>query len=246
MFIYVITNAVNGKMYVGQTIGTAARRWRDHRWNAKNCVESHPFARAIRKYGPDQFSVAFAPLPEGSTQETLDLVEQRMIRHFGTMVPCGYNIKVGGSGGPHHEETRRKIGAKALGRKHSEETKALLSSMMKGRKGYPRTPEANAKFVASRRAGAGWNPSEDVKAKISATLTGRKASDEFKLKQRESHLGKKYKPYSAETSAKLSALRKGRPGRQHTVESKAKISEARMATVMRQRLAPVAIDHLNK
>jgi len=32
--IYKITNLVNGKVYVGKTIGAATKRWREHRGKA--------------------------------------------------------------------------------------------------------------------------------------------------------------------------------------------------------------------
>ena len=57
MFIYKVTNKNNGKMYIGQTNGTVSRRWHRHCSDAlSNTLDTH-FARAIRKYGKDAFTV---------------------------------------------------------------------------------------------------------------------------------------------------------------------------------------------
>lgn len=52
--IYKITNQVNGKIYIGQSIDIS-RRWRQHR-NA-SCYDSDiPLYKAIKKYGIDNFT----------------------------------------------------------------------------------------------------------------------------------------------------------------------------------------------
>ena len=57
-FIYLITNNVNGKRYVGQTRNDIATRWRGHKSNAKN-PNGQKFAihLAIDKYGIENFSI---------------------------------------------------------------------------------------------------------------------------------------------------------------------------------------------
>jgi hypothetical protein len=47
--IYLITNTVNGKVYVGKTIGELRRRWSQHIKVAKKGSPTH-FSNAIRKY----------------------------------------------------------------------------------------------------------------------------------------------------------------------------------------------------
>ena len=53
-YIYKITNKVNGKVYIGQTITTVQRRWNQHKRNARYSKDKpqydHHFARAIIKY----------------------------------------------------------------------------------------------------------------------------------------------------------------------------------------------------
>ena len=58
-FIYIITNTVNNKVYIGQTIRTIEDRWREHCRN--KCHEGELnmlIKKAIRKYGKDKFSIS--------------------------------------------------------------------------------------------------------------------------------------------------------------------------------------------
>ena len=56
--IYKITNQINGKCYIGQSVNIA-KRWAEHRCKATSKgsegFESH-FYRSIRKYGLENFS----------------------------------------------------------------------------------------------------------------------------------------------------------------------------------------------
>jgi group I intron endonuclease len=56
MLIYKITNRVNGKVYIGKTNTTIAKRWRKHLNEAKWHDLRHLYA-AINKYGKENFSV---------------------------------------------------------------------------------------------------------------------------------------------------------------------------------------------
>ena len=39
--IYKITNQINGKIYIGQTIGTLSKRWREHCFEASNGTKTY-------------------------------------------------------------------------------------------------------------------------------------------------------------------------------------------------------------
>ena len=49
-YIYKVTNQINGKLYIGETIQTISKRWNRHCYDAKNGVTDH-FHTAIRYYG---------------------------------------------------------------------------------------------------------------------------------------------------------------------------------------------------
>lgn len=94
--IYKITNQVNGKCYIGQSINIA-RRWRDHKkassdasYNAYDSV----LHKAFRKYGIENFS--FEVLEECS-QESLNAKEIYWINYFNSDdSQKGYNLTPGG------------------------------------------------------------------------------------------------------------------------------------------------------
>lgn len=144
MVIYLAKNKVNGKMYVGQTIHTAASRWKQHCKQAKGSNDI--FARAIIKYGADNFDISV--LQECQDQEELNAAETKWIETLGTCGIHGYNIRAGGSSGG------------AL----SKETKQKLSEV-------PRTPEWKAKIKEACKArGKEW------KDKLKQKALGRKPS----------------------------------------------------------------------
>ena len=55
MIIYKITNQINGKIYIGQTINTLEKRFNRHKQDALSGRLDTHFARALREYGVDNF-----------------------------------------------------------------------------------------------------------------------------------------------------------------------------------------------
>lgn len=55
MIVYLATNTLNGKRYIGATKGTLKERRRRHRWEAKNRPYCRVFHAALRKYGEAAF-----------------------------------------------------------------------------------------------------------------------------------------------------------------------------------------------
>jgi len=113
MFIYVIVNSENLKLYVGQHKGESLERYLGQKWSeAQRLLSrgSHLY-NAMRKYSRESWSIH--PLISGiDERKELDERERHYIRVLKTQHPeVGYNFCDGGEGrmGPHSDETKKKI-----------------------------------------------------------------------------------------------------------------------------------------
>lgn len=103
--IYLITNLVNGKKYVGQTTGCIRKRLRNHSYQTKSGKGAMCIKYSIRKHGVENFSVG--SLCTCSHKEELDLMEDLYIVLYNTMnSSVGYNCKRGGAHGKASERTK--------------------------------------------------------------------------------------------------------------------------------------------
>lgn len=150
--IYIITNTVNAKQYVGIT-NDLDRRWRRHR-NAKDDQLLH---RAILKNGLDAF--VFTHFADAFDADAAKSIERMLIAEHNTFAPHGYNLTEGGDGTfgyKHTEESKtqsresnKKTWAdpelrKDLGKKISKAKKGQPSGRKgqpNGRKGIPHSEE---------------------------------------------------------------------------------------------------------
>ena len=129
-FVYCVTNSVNGKQYIGQTIRSIVERWRYHVRDAKlgSMCALHC---AIRKYGVDAFAVE--QLDSADSLEELNCKEAHYIGALQTFAPAGYNVTTGGDSFEHSVETCRKISETHLGKVVSEETRQRISAAQRGK-----------------------------------------------------------------------------------------------------------------
>ena len=88
MWIYKITNIQNNKVYIGQTIRPIQDRFHRHINDALNNILDTHFARAIRKYGKDNFIIE--QIDQAQTQDELNKKEQYWIQYYDS-VQNGYN-----------------------------------------------------------------------------------------------------------------------------------------------------------
>lgn len=150
MIVYLLTNTVNGKRYVGQTIGALRDRWVKHVSTARLSTDT-VIAKAIRKYGPESFTVSV--LATAKTLEELNRIECEQIALLGTVVPGGYNLCTGGRNHRPHPLTLEKCRLASLGNKYTlgyratAETRKLLSEMRRGKVRGPHKPETRAKIA---------------------------------------------------------------------------------------------------
>ena len=90
--IYKITNIVNNKIYIGQTIQSIEKRFIQHKSHAKTGKSHHKLANALRKYGDENF---FIENIEDCEQELLDEREKYWINFYNSLQE-GYNTVDGG------------------------------------------------------------------------------------------------------------------------------------------------------
>jgi group I intron endonuclease len=127
--IYLIKNKLNNKCYVGQTIRTLQKRWKEHcDSNRKGSVINS----VILKYSPDNFEITVIVETDN---DKLDELEVKYIKEYNSLYPNGYNIQTGGNLNKKHcKESREKMRLSKLGEKNhnfgkhrSDETKKKIS-----------------------------------------------------------------------------------------------------------------------
>ena len=128
--IYVRTNLINGKQYIGKSINFNKR---ESNWNSIN--RKTPYSNNIleedrKKYGLDNFETTIL---KKCDDEELDKWERHYIVAFDTIYPKGYNLENGGiSNFKIHEITRQKMSDAKKGKSHTEEWKKSMSEKQKG------------------------------------------------------------------------------------------------------------------
>lgn len=133
MIVYVITNTLNGKQYVGQTIQTLAQRFRAHCWQSSGAGgKNMPIALAMHKYGAEHFRIEV--LCACASQTDLDAMEIHYALALNTFVPNGYNLRAGNGRGSVAPDVIEKIRTSNRGKKASEETRRKLSELHRGKK----------------------------------------------------------------------------------------------------------------
>lgn len=180
--IYLRTNTVNGKQYVGQTNDMKKR---DYQWFNTNWFYAGTYiTNARNKYGTENFKTEI--LKECDTQDELNHWEQYYIKELNTKYPNGYNLTDGGygrSGYKMTEEQRLKMCGSGnpmydvhrfgednpwYGGHHTEETKQKLSEL---KKGFKHSEESKQKMSEERKGEKHWNYgnhwSEESKKKMS-------------------------------------------------------------------------------
>ena len=88
MWIYKITNIQNNKVYIGQSIRPINQRFQRHINDALNNILDTHFARAIKKYGKENFVIE--EIDTANTQEELNKKEQYWIKYYDSVIN-GYN-----------------------------------------------------------------------------------------------------------------------------------------------------------
>ena len=200
--IYLLTNKKNNKIYVGQTwLDTVQERMGRE---GKLYINSPYLYSAIQKHGYENFE--YTILHETKDQVEADEMEANFINSLNSKDhDIGYNIKDGGRGG-----------------KHSEESKKKISEAQKGEKSYwyGKHLSDDAKQKISE-ANTGLIRTEEVRLKVIQTLVpggyeGHKHTEEYKKMM--SDLAKDNHPmHSSEIIAKRAKSRQMPTSREQEV-----------------------------
>lgn len=212
--IYLITNTVNGKQYVGQTIVGLERRWKRHCWNAQHDSPCY-IHRAIYKYGIEAFTYEIL---EESTPDKLNDLERYWIHK---LTPA-YNMTAGGYGSNGRivtEDTRKKISAAHSGEKHPMYGKSH-SAEAKSKMSMAKTKDKHPMWGKPR--------SEETKAKLRDKNLGKTLTVEHRAKL-------------SEAAKQKVGNRNPMFGKSHTIETRAKISVTKKLRQRMNRISAPAI-----
>ena len=172
-YIYLITNNVTGKIYVGKTKHSIEYLYSEHLKNARRGVRYVSYLyRAMQEYGIENFTVSQI---EECPLEILDDRERFWIKKLNSQNPeIGYNIQEGGNGGAVRSKefalTQKQLDALDAGRHlpSSAHHKEVISKVMHGK-----------------------TVSEETREKLRKAQLGKKASEETKQELSEMRMGKK-------------------------------------------------------
>ena len=169
MYIYLITNTINGKKYIGKCERPAHK-------STKYMGSGTYIQSAINKYGIENFTKEL--IEENLSKETICEREKYWIKKLNTKSEFGYNLTDGGDGVINvTDEVRKKI---------SEKNKKLVGEL-NSRYGAKLTEEHKEIL---RISNLGKTVSEETKKKISNSKLGSKLSAETKQKMSKSRYGK--------------------------------------------------------
>lgn len=154
--VYLITNLINKKLYIGITQIPIIERFEQHLKEARNGSDRH-LCRATRKYGESNFTIELLD-DTMSTIEEMKERERYYIEKYDTFSPNkkGYNMTLGGDG--------------SWGRVCKQETRDKISISNKGIK----------KWIGKTHPATGVPQSVESNMKRSKTQKGRALSDETK------------------------------------------------------------------
>ena len=182
--LYIITNLINNKKYIGWTSRDPLKRYKEHQKTTKPKHQDRSIISiAIEKYGVENFK--FEVIYQSMDYDHSKEMEQKFVLENNTLLEnmggWGYNIDKGGNGHKRSRITIEKHRQKILGKKQTEEHKKKRADAIRG--------ENNGMY--GKHEDHPWynrSHSEETKKKISESKKGQRSrlgavlSDETKKK----------------------------------------------------------------
>lgn len=200
--VYLATNKVNGKRYVGVTRKSVRGRFTAHVYHARKKPRTY-FHHAIAKYGPEAFTVE--AVASCLHPETVSEVERTVIQQLK----------------PEYNQTNG--GEFTVGKRVPRE---VVEKIRAGNVGKKRTPEQNA--ANSAQAKARWESNPKYREIAVAALTKGRANCDESKRIAAAAASARSRVWTLDSRAKLSA---SCTGRRHTQGTKDRIAAAKMRPV---------------
>lgn len=163
MFLYKITNLIDGKIYIGLTKNKPQWRFAQH-INGKNNSNSY-LKKAIDKYGQSNFT--FEVIAKANSLNELNELEVKAIEEFKSLAPNGYNLHTGGNRHQVSEITKEKQKISNKGKRTPEAIRKTADAL-RGRK----VPRALVEQRAAKQRGIKRNtPTNARKVKAIDVIT---------------------------------------------------------------------------
>lgn len=166
--VYLITNLINNKVYVGISTDLKTRIKKHYHSLCNNAHHNDYLQKSVNKYGLNAFSIQI--LEYVKEEELLSKENAYQGLYKSTDPDFGYNILITDVNGSlrHTEETKLKIGL-ANQKPKTEETKLKISIALLGRKGHKHSEE-HRRYMSQKMTGR--IVSEDTKNKLSLAKKG--------------------------------------------------------------------------
>lgn len=174
-YLYRITNKINKKIYIGQSVDPRSR-WTAHKRDAKKAVSV--ISKAIHKHGVDNFE--FEVIASCIGWQNANDTETLLVTQYNCQVPNGYNVAPGGINAPKTEawkQMMRNHWADPAWRANQIDSLTVAQAN--------RTPEekvATSELLSSILQGRHLSPGTEFK-------TGHKLSNDSLQKLSDSHKG---------------------------------------------------------
>lgn len=171
--IYLITNNINGKKYVGQS-RNLIKRWGQHKTESRRDKPHLIVDKAIKKYGIDNFSFEIlfeCPL------DMLDDWETDMIRLYDSVRPRGYNCVDKCNGVSEEERLKSSERMKKNNPMKNPDIAEMVRNKLKGTH-HNRVTEYQIEVTKKRMKENNPMKNPEVAKKVSMKITGRKQDKE--------------------------------------------------------------------